>query len=194
MKIFIAGATGRVATKLIDDLLADGHQIVAGSRHPEQQAKKDGVTPVKLDLHASVAALAKLVEGSQAIYFTAGSRGKDLLQTDAFGAVKLAKAAEQDGIKRFIMLSSLFALEPEKWEDNYLVAQSQLNYTILQPSVLKETAGQGTITIDDGQDGENSIEDVAETLAEILEHDNTVGKVIKMRAGTTPIATALSRV
>lgn len=110
------------------------------------------------------------------------------------------------------MLSSLFALEPEKWEataslrgimdyniakffaDNYLVAQSQLNYTILQPSVLKETAGQGTITIDDGQDGENSIEDVAETLAEILEHDNTVGKVIKMRAGTTPIATALSRV
>lgn len=212
MKIFIAGATGRVATKLIDDLLADGHQIVAGSRHPEQQAKKDGVTPVKLDLHASVVALAKLVEGSQAIYFTAGSRGKDLLQTDAFGAVKLAKAAEQDGIKRFIMLSSLFALEPEKWEataslrgimdyniakffaDNYLVAQSQLNYTILQPSVLKETAGQGTITIDDGQDGENSIEDVAETLAEILEHDNTVGKVIKMRAGTTPIATALSRV
>lgn len=36
MKIFIAGATGRVGTLLIHDLLQDGHEIIAGARHPER--------------------------------------------------------------------------------------------------------------------------------------------------------------
>lgn len=34
MKIFIAGATGRVASFLIEELLADGHELVAGVRNP----------------------------------------------------------------------------------------------------------------------------------------------------------------
>lgn len=34
MKIFIVGSTGRVASKLIDQLVIEGHQILAGSRHP----------------------------------------------------------------------------------------------------------------------------------------------------------------
>ena len=37
------------------------------------------------------------------------------MQTDAFGAVKLMKAADAQSINRFIMLSSMFTLEPEKW-------------------------------------------------------------------------------
>ena len=36
MKIFIAGATGRVGTLLTHDLLEDGHEIIAGARHPER--------------------------------------------------------------------------------------------------------------------------------------------------------------
>lgn len=42
-----------------------------------------------MDLRDSVENLAELVQGVDAIYFTAGSRGRDLLQIDAFGAVKL---------------------------------------------------------------------------------------------------------
>lgn len=56
MKIFIAGATGRVGTLLTHDLLEDGHEIIAGARHPERVEKNDRVTPVKFDLHESVAA------------------------------------------------------------------------------------------------------------------------------------------
>lgn len=55
------------------------------------------------------------MKGMDAIYFVAGSRGKDLLETDAMGAVKTMQAAEKDGIKRYIMLSSLYALQPEMW-------------------------------------------------------------------------------
>lgn len=54
MKIFIAGATGRVGTLLTHDLLEDGHEIIAGARHPERVEENDRVTPVKFDLHESV--------------------------------------------------------------------------------------------------------------------------------------------
>lgn len=62
--------------------------FVAGARHEDHVIKLDNVKAVHMDLHASVDDLAELIKGSDVIYFTAGSRGKDLLQTDAFGAVK----------------------------------------------------------------------------------------------------------
>ncbi|WP_407657285.1 NAD(P)H-binding protein [Lactobacillus porci] len=90
------------------------------------------------------------------VYFLAGSRGKDLLQTDAFGAVKLIQAAELAGVKRYIQLSSIFAADPDKWQgkaefasltdyyiakyfaDEWLISNSMLDYTILAPATLEE--------------------------------------------------------
>ncbi len=211
MQIFVAGGSGRVATELIKDLVANGHTVVAGARHEDHIIKMDNVKPVHMDLHVSSDELAKLMEGSDVVYFTAGSRGKDLLQTDAFGAVKTMQAAKKLGIKRYIMLSSIFALQPKKWNidglnqimdynvakffaDNYLVKQSGLDYTILQPTNLTEEEGTGKISLDITKVTSNPIPDVAETLAQILEHDNTIGKVIMMKSGDTPIDDALSSV
>ena len=115
MKILIAGATGRVGTLLTHDLLQDGHEIIVRARHPERVGNNDRITPVKFDLHESVVEMTKAIKGSEAIYFTAGSGAKDLLQVDAFDAVKLMQADKKDGIKRFVMLSALFSLEPTKW-------------------------------------------------------------------------------
>lgn len=205
MKIFVAGSTGRVATELVNRLIKQGHDVVGGARHPENNVKSPQVTPVKLDLHASVAELSALIGKVDLIYFTAGSRGKDLLQTDAFGAVKLMQAAEKNGIDRFIMLSSLNSLEPEKWNqpgltdyniakffaDNYLIHQTKLNYTILQPVNLTEEAGTGKVTFGDSAVTTNPIPDVAAVLAELPQYPNTARKVIIMRTGDQPIATAL---
>ena len=57
MKIFIAGATGRVAAHVIAGLTAKGHTVVGGSRHPEALERGEGRQGVFLDLHASVEAL-----------------------------------------------------------------------------------------------------------------------------------------
>ncbi|WP_302117467.1 NAD(P)H-binding protein [uncultured Limosilactobacillus sp.] len=201
MKVFIAGASGRVGTKLTHNLIQDGHEVVAGARNIEKVVKNGHVTPVKFDLHESVAEMAQAVGKVDAIYFTAGSGAKDLLQTDAFGAVKLMQAAAQNGITRFIMLSALFSLEPNKWRtvkgldgltdyniakffaDNYLT-YTALDYTILQPTVMTDKSGTGKITVDD----------VAKTLSEILKYQNTKRKIIKMREGSTPIDEALSQI
>lgn len=53
--------------------------MTAAARHPENIIKLDGVTSDKLDLHADVEDITKQVKVFDAIYFTAGSRGKDLI-------------------------------------------------------------------------------------------------------------------
>lgn len=211
-KVFVAGGSGRVATELIKNLVNNGNEVVAGARHPENVIKLDNVTPVDLDLHAPVTEIAKLMNDSDAIYFVAGSRGKDLLQTDAMGAVKTMQAAEQNGIKRYIMLSSMYALQPEMWAkyealaaitdyniakffaDNYLIHNTNLDYTIVQPATLTEKPATNKVTLGEGDDTTNTIPDVAKVLADTLKYDNTIGHVIMMRNGDTPIDDALQSI
>ena len=95
MKIFVAGSSGRVATELIKNLVAAGHQVIAGARSPQNIVTLSGVTPVKLDLAAATPEeIAELMGDATGVYFVAGSRGQDLLQVDAFGAVKVMQAAK----------------------------------------------------------------------------------------------------
>ena len=208
-KIFIFGGSGRVATDLIKNLVADGNTITTAARHPENIIKLDGVTAEKLDLHADVDDIAKQVKGFDAIYFTAGSRGKDLIQTDAMGAIKTMMAAEKAGVKRYIMLSSMLSLDINSWKkipsledylaakffaDTYLMDSTNLEYTILQPGSLIEEAGTGKIQLNVEVTDSNPIPDVAKTLAAILKYPNTIGKVIPMSSGKTPIDDALKEI
>ncbi|MGL9747702.1 NAD(P)H-binding protein [Enterococcus sp. DIV0170] len=207
MKLFIAGATGRVGEELIKNLEKKGHFIYAGARRVDAIKTSKSVQPVHLDLHGSVDEIADTLADVEAVYFVAGSRGKDLLQTDLYGAVKLMQAVEKRGIKRYIHLSSLFALQPEKWSssltdyniskffsDNWLIDKTTLDYTILQPGSLKEIPGSGKITTEITEKSENAIENVAAVLAELLEQENTIKKVILMGDGKTPIKEALKKI
>lgn len=210
MKVFVAGATGRVAEFLIKDLVAEGHSVLAGARSPECVAKIPNVEAVTMDLRASVEELAGLLAGADVVYFTAGSRGEDLLQTDAFGAVKLAQAAEKAGIKRFIMLSSLNATDPSQWDiyykfghvdyiiakyfaDSYLIHQTHLDYTILQPTSLVEAdEADGKVSLNVLSSKQNTIPNVARVLAALIEADNSIGKIITMSDGLQPISEAVA--
>lgn len=211
MRIFVAGASGRVGTALTHDLVSAGYDVVAASRHPDRFAGEEHVTAVDLDLHAPVERLVENLRGADAVYFVAGSRGKDLLQTDAFGAVKLMMAAQQLGIKRFILLSSMFADEPEKWDDpnlrnitNYniakffadqwLMTRTNLDYTIVQPGNLTEEPATGKVEFNADRSKPNTIADVAAVLAAVLDQPNTYGKIIMMANGETPIAEAVAAV
>ena len=212
MKVFVAGATGRVAGELIQNLVREGHQVTAGARRPEAVLKDDAVEAVHFDLHADVHTLADIVRDCDAVYFTAGSRGRNLLQTDAFGAVKLMEAAKEAGIKRFVMLSSVFADEPEKWNDpalagitdyniakffadQWLIRNSGLDYTIVQPGNLMDEPGSGKVRFGITEKSvPNAIPNVAAVLSGVLLARNTYGKIIKMSDGDTPITDAIAAV
>ena len=143
------------------------------------------------------------------VYFVAGLRGKDLLQVDAYGAVKTMQAAQKADVARYVMLSALKSLEPDAWDekpysniknyyiakyfaDYYLVHNSGLNYTIVQPTNLTENPAKGKVDLPGAGEKENSIEDVARVLASVIDYPNTQNAVIPMSSGNVAISDALT--
>ena len=211
MKILVIGASGRVGTDLVKQLLADNHQVIGTTRQDEKLFSDDHYSQLDLDITAEKDAIQQQIESDiDAVYFVAGSGGKDVLEVDLHGAVKTMQATEDKGIKRYIMLSTVFSLDTSKrnqpgiadlkeyyiskhYADQWLVKNSSLDYTIVQAGALKERAGTGKIIINDDNAGENAIEDVAMTLAAVLNADNTIKKVFSMHNGETAIDAALAK-
>lgn len=144
MKVFVAGASGRVGQEVVMRLAARGYEVLAASRSAESRQWPAGVVGRNLDFHADVETLSEQVRGSDAVVFTASSRGKDLLQTDAFGAVKLMKAAAAVGANRFIMLSSLLAAAREMGVRGVAEAHHRLQHRqVLRRRVADSTLRPG---------------------------------------------------
>lgn len=211
MKILVIGASGRVGTELVKQLLADEHQVIGTTRRKEILFDADNYSQLDLDITTEKDDIQNQIdEDIDAVYFVAGSGGKDVLEVDLHGAVKTIQATQDKGIKRYIMLSAAFSLDTSKWDspgiadlkeyyickhytDQWLVNNSTLDYTIVQPGALKERTGTGKIAIDDSA-GENSIEDVATTLAAVLNASNTIKKAFNMHNGDIDIAEAIATV
>ena len=210
MKILVIGASGRVGTDLVEQLLADDHQVIGTTRQDKKLFDNDNYRQLDLDITAEKDAIAEQIEQDiDAVYFVAGSGGKDVLEVDLHGAVKTMQAVEDKGIKRYIMLSTVFSLDTNKWDtpgiadlkeyyickhyaDQWLVNDSTLDYTIVQAGALKERAGTGKITINDDNAGENAIADVAATLTAVLGANNTIKKVFSLHNGETTINEAIA--
>lgn len=212
MKVLVIGASGRVGSDLAKQLLAANHQVIGTTRQEEKLFDADNYSQLDLDITAGKDTIqSQLDQDIDTVYFVAGSGGKDVLEVDLHGAVKTMQAAQDKGIKRYIMLSAVFSLDTSKWDnpgiadlkeyyickhyaDQWLVNNSTLDYTIVQAGALKERPGTGKIAVNDGDSGENSIEDVATTLAAVLNANNTIKKVFSMHNGTTAIDEAIASV
>ncbi len=151
MNILIIGANGRVGSQLARIFWPS--KGILCTLPPAAQARiaaRGNIRHQALDLTAPLADISQIVAAIRpdAVYFTAGSRSKNLLQVDAFGAVKAMQAAKANGVQRFILLSSVFALQPERWgeksladitdyniakyfADHWLVHNSGLDYTLI---------------------------------------------------------------
>ena len=167
MKVFLIGANGQVGKHIVKLLQSsDKHELTAMVRSEEQaeQLKQSGVNAVVANLEDNVEQLAQAMKGSDAVIFSAGSGGKTgadkTLLVDLDGAVKSMEAAEQVGIKRYVMVSAYKAYDRESWKESpikpYFVAKhyadrelraSNLNYTIIGPGILTNEPGTGKVAV-----------------------------------------------
>ncbi len=70
MKIAHIGATGKVGSKILQELLQRGHTVTAIARQPEKAPQNAGVTPARGDI-TDPAALALVVKGHDAVISSA---------------------------------------------------------------------------------------------------------------------------
>jgi uncharacterized protein YbjT (DUF2867 family) len=216
MKVLVAGAHGKTGRRLVRILTEDGHEVRGLVRKEEQMpdVEADGAEPMLVDLEEAEVegAVGRAVEGCDAIVFAAGAgpgSGAARKETmDYGGAVKLMEAAQRNGVRRYLMLSSMGAGDPEDGSEAmqpYLFAKaraderlqmSDLDYTIIRPGSLTDEEGTGRIEATEhlGGRGEISRDDVARTFAEALELENTYHKTFEILGGGTPIREALGRI
>ena len=199
MQILVAGSTGNTGTRLVRELQARGHQPVALVR---SSSDTSGLPDTVKQRKGDLTNLAEdVTAGCEAVVFAAGAGGgssEEMTEkVDRDGAKRLIDLSVASDVRRFVMLSSIGAGDPDPQGDlaHYLKAKhaadehlksSDLEYVIIRPVALTDHDGGGEIRMGDDVDpqGEAARGDVARLLADAIETSEHVGKVVKMESVT----------
>lgn len=213
MRVVIAGGHGQIA-QLLEKRLSDrGDKPVGIVRNLDHVAdlERQGAEAVVLDLEkASVDDVAAVVRGADAVVFAAGGgpgSGAARKETvDKGAAVLLADAAEQAGVRRYLMVSSMGTdtadpdsadvfqvyLRAKKAADDDLRGRD-LDWTIVQPGRLTDEPGNGQVTLDPtAEPREIPRADVAHALEAALDSPATVRRQFTLLTGQVPIEEAFA--
>ncbi|WP_459195071.1 complex I NDUFA9 subunit family protein [Halosimplex sp. J119] len=156
MNVLVAGGTGFVGTELCRTLADRGHDVTAMARNLDDASLHDAVETVAGDVtdRESVAAavdgrdaVVNLVALSPLFEPDGGNEAHDRVHRG--GTATLVAAAEDRGVGRFVQMSALGA-GPEastaylraKGEAEELVCESDLDWTIVRPSVVFGDGGE----------------------------------------------------
>ena len=208
-KIVFIGASGQIGKMAVEALLKVGHSIIAPVRSPNKLAD---ISHPKLHVHEQNLEedFSCWFSGCDTVVFAAGSGGNTgadkTLLIDLWAARNAVKYAKAAGVKRFIMVSSIGADDPDATPSEikpYLVAKhmadevvkaSGLDYVILRPATLTDEAGTESITLKrpaDRDDWHISREDVAAVITEAVDKLRDGKHLFEIFQGTTPIDQAL---
>ncbi len=206
MRVLVIGANGLTGQRIAKLLVDSAHDPVAMIRDGSQRATFDdlGVPTALGDLEYPID---HAVRGSDAVIFAAGSgssTGKDkTVLVDQLGAIRSMVAAETEGVRRYLMLSSVGAdIHSESRIAHYHRAKgaadehlmtTDLDWTIVAPGGLREDPGTGTVEVSDNHhaSGLTSRDNLAAALVACLDLPNTIGKRFSLLEGETPIEEAL---
>ncbi|PIB31797.1 NAD-dependent dehydratase [Gaetbulibacter sp. 5U11] len=206
--ILVAGANGTTGKKIVN-LLNESQYFnpIAMVRKEEQIAyfKAKNIETVLADLEQDVSvAFNKTIDK---VVFAAGSGGKKVVEVDQEGAKRLIDASNKNNIKKFVMLSSMGADQPQQAEQlqDYLKAKhiadeylksSGLNYSIVRPGSLTNGELTNKIQLETklNKSGEISRNDVAQTLVRSLYDDVANNVTFEILKGETLIGDALNKV
>jgi uncharacterized protein YbjT (DUF2867 family) len=203
-KVLVAGATGTTGKQIVNLLKESQYfEPYAMIRKDDQKAQFEAqnVTWIMGDLSENIEDSCKNMDK---VIFAAGSGGKNVVEIDQEGAKKLMDASLKHNVKKFVMLSSMGADQPEKAEDlkEYLEAKhnadkylrnTDLNYAIVRPGSLTNDDATNHIQLSHKLDsqGEISRADVAQTLVRVLNDDTANRETFEIIKGDMLISKAI---
>jgi len=153
--VLVAGAHGRLGSRVVDLLLRRGHGVRALVRTPAQEAllRDAGAETVVADLSQDIEWTA---EGCDAAVFAAAARYRsELAGIDAGAAAKLAEAADRYNFRHFVLSSVVGADRPgrrngavgeflaAKHSAERRLATLELPWTVLRSGQLTEHPATG---------------------------------------------------
>jgi uncharacterized protein YbjT (DUF2867 family) len=216
VRVVIAGGHGQIALRLTAQLAGRGDVVTGVVRNPDHRADVEGAggTAAVLDLEtASVDDLAEHLRGADAVVFAAGAGPdsgvprKDTV--DRAAAVLLADAAQQAGVRRYVLVSAmgvddeLGADAGEVWAA-YLRAKraaeealraTALDWTILRPGGLTDDPGVGRVLLAPAVPrGTVTRDDTAAVLVALLDAPGTVGLTLELVEGDDDVVSAVTAV
>jgi nucleoside-diphosphate-sugar epimerase len=208
MVVLVAGAHGRLGSRVTALLLSRGHRVRALVRTQAQADAMEGVgaQPVLADLRGDVEWTA---DGCDAAVFAAGARHRaDLPAIDAGGAAKLAEAADRFELRRFVMCSAVGAGWPDRRDGplrEFLSAKHaaerrveriDMSWTILRLGRLTEEPGSGRIAtaVPPGTPVTLSRDDAALAVVEALSREHLGHQVVHVIDGDRRVTDALDAV
>jgi uncharacterized protein YbjT (DUF2867 family) len=210
MDVVVAGGHGKVGLRLLRLLADRGHRARGLIRNPDhaRDLHELGAEPVLCDIEA-LDDISRCCVGADAVVFAAGAgpgSGAERKKTvDLGGAVKLIEAAQELGVARYVMVSSMGTSDPsaggeamrpylqaKRDADDALVA-SGLEWTIVRPGRLTDAPGTGTVDAARalGRRGEITRDDTALVLAGVLERPGLARVAFDVLEGPTPVGVAL---
>ena len=206
-------------------------QIDSIHRSPshDEDIRNVGGNPITLDLEkASISDLAAQFHGADGIIWSAGAGGKGGKErtwaVDYESAVKAYDAAEQAGVRRFIVVSAIDVRNREKsppdWYSKEDLAMSErvwkaipeymkaklaaeedlykrvgkLDWTVVRPSGLTDEDGTGKVALGKAPLGQIPREDVARVVVACLVERGTIGKALDLSSGDIPIDEAIKSI
>lgn len=210
-RILLIGGHGKVGLRSYPHLIQRGHHVTGVIRNPDHAAEieRTGAFPLVADVETlDTPGFEALMQGVDVIVWSAGAGGGNPDRTyavDRDAAIRSMIAAENAGVKRYIMVSyhrasphhgvdpsnSFFHYAEAKAAADEYLRSSNLDWTILGPSALTLDPGSGTIELE-GESASVSRENVATVIAETVERDSLIHKTVRFNDGDTPIAEALT--
>ncbi|KUH93583.1 NAD-dependent epimerase [Mycolicibacterium acapulense] len=110
VRTLVTGATGYVGSRLVNELLTEGHEVVAASRNPDRLAEfgwQDRVDAVALDAHDEASARSAFADAGpiDVVYYLVHGIGQpDFREADNRAAANVARAAKDAGVRRIVYL------------------------------------------------------------------------------------------
>jgi uncharacterized protein YbjT (DUF2867 family) len=208
MIVLLAGAHGRLGSRIAALLLQRGHTVRALVRTDGQAEalRGAGAEAVAADLRGDIEWTA---DGCDAAVFAAGARHRgELGAVDAGGAAKFAEAAYRYEHERFVLCSVLGAVRPERVQGGVgeflaakhhaerRLARLDMPWTVLRFGRLTEAPGTGTIEtqIRAGMPLTLSRDDAALAVADALERDHLARRAVAVVDGDRRVADALDAI